>query len=175
MTRLTAVTCPDKEAAIQFARELKEFQMFADAKGRITVVFRKEAIQPEEPVLLNDPEILREMKEIAIKTMANQVFLVERNIYRRYITGYRAVYLCEGGSLAKEVFKTEQEARRACVINGRVPKRVEVVYSLYMVRGELKNGETYEKAFKHEKAAKKFAEKASNNGTLDGARVIKMA
>lgn len=135
---------------------------------------KPEEPKPEEPVSINDPEILREMKEIAIKTMANQVFLVERNIYRRYITGYRAVF-CEGGSLTKEVFKTEQEARRACVINGRVPKRVEVVYSLYMVRGELKNGETYEKVFKHEKDARKFAEKASNNGTLEGVKVIKIA
>ena len=69
---------------------------------------------------------LEAQKEIEENAKANQVYVVKRNIHSRYITGFRAVYV-ENEEVKKEIFKTQKDAQKACVINGRTAKRVEVI------------------------------------------------
>ena len=103
---------------------------------------------------------LEAQKEIVENAKADQVYVVKRNIHPRYVTGFRAVYI-ENKEVKKEIFKTQKEAQKACVINGRTAKRVEVIYSQYRVTGELMNGTNLTKIFKYEKDAVKFLENVS--------------
>ena len=101
---------------------------------------------------------------------ADRVYVVKKDLHSRYITSYRAVFI-ENGELKKEDCKTQNEAKTACVTNGRKPKRVEILYSLFSLVGELPNGETFKKVFKY----LKDAEKCLNSISLENPKIIKIA